>query len=204
MMPFIHNHAPVIGRLPAALPEQQVEVTTSLPSAQETKVRVEVTRRIKELGRQGKPKEAVAELAAMARLGVQPDTQSATALVDACMRCSKVDMAESVFHELFGELLVPDEVTFSVIVRGYGDQQPPRWTAISNALTAMEREHGITPTVLTFNALLEVCSRTNDEVRGAEIISRMQAAGVIPDDFTMEAVRQRKSLRSLLKRTFLY
>lgn len=161
-----------------------------------------MTRRIKALGRQGKPKEAVAELAAMARLGVQPDTQSATALIDACMRCNKVEMAESVFQELFSGMLAPDEVTFSVMVRGYGDQEPPRWTAISNALSTMERDFGITPSVVTFNALLEVCSRTNDQTRAEEIVAKMLQAGVEPDDFTLEAVRQRKSIRSLLKRTF--
>ncbi len=52
--------------------------------------------------------------------------------------------------------------------------------------------------------LLEVCSRTNDEVRAAEIIERMDAAGVEPNDLTLEVVRQRKSIRSLLKRTFMY
>ena len=139
----------------------------------------------------------------MARLGVQPDTQSATALLDACMRCKKIEMAESVFQELFNGLLVPDEVTFAVMVRGYGDDVPPRWTAIAQAVQSMEREFEIKPTVRIFNALLEVCSRTNDEVRGAEIIQRMASAGIEPDDFTVEAVRQRKSLRSMLKKTLL-
>ena len=182
-------------RIPALLQTDDAAV-------KEREVRAEVTRRIKALGRAGKPKEAVSELAQMARLGVQPDTQSATALIDACMRTGKVEMAESGFEELFGELLAPDEVTFSVLLRGYGDQQPPRWTAISNTLNTMERTYNLAPTVVTFNALLEVCSRTRDEVRGAEIIERMEVAGVQPDEFTIEAVRQRKSLRSLLKRTF--
>jgi pentatricopeptide repeat protein len=53
-----------------------------------------------------------------------------------------------------------------------------------------------------FNALLEVCARTNDEARAGEILSRMEAAGVQPDERTYEAVAKRKSLRSLLKRTF--
>jgi hypothetical protein len=115
----------------------------------------------------------------------------------------KVEMAESVFEELFGSsLLVPDEVTFSVMVRGYGDQTPPRWTAISNTLALMERDYSIAPSAAVFNALLEVAARTNDEARGAEVIARMRDVGVMPDDYTVDAVRQRKSLRSLLKKTF--
>lgn len=63
------------------------------PLQSEAQVRADVTRKIKKLGRDGKPREAVAELAAMARLGVQPDTLAATALVDACARNGKMDMA---------------------------------------------------------------------------------------------------------------
>ena len=34
---------------------------------------------------------------------MQPDTQAGTALLHACVRSGKVDMAQSVFNELFGE-----------------------------------------------------------------------------------------------------
>ena len=78
-----------------------------LTEAQRTsQVRATVTRRIQSLGRQKRPKEAVSQLAEMARLGVQPDTQAATALIDACVRNKKMDMAQSVFEELFGMSLV--------------------------------------------------------------------------------------------------
>ena len=166
----------------------------------EARILSEVTRRIKNLGRKGKVRDAIKELAAMARMGVQPDTQAATALVDACVRARKMETAESVFDELFGELLVPDEVAFSVMIRGYGEEYPPQWTSIASILSTMEQTYGIEPTVLTFNTLLEVCSKTNDEDRGAEIIERMQASGVQPNDLSFDAVRQRKSLRSLLKK----
>lgn len=53
-----------------------------------------------------------------------------------------------------------------------------------------------------FNALLEVCARTNDEQRADEILARMEAAGIQPNEQTYEAVAKRKSLRSMLKRTF--
>lgn len=174
--------------------------TTVVADDDETRIRSEVTRRIKNLGRQGKVKDAIKELAGMARMGVQPDTLSATALVDACVKSRKMDMAESVFEELFGELLQPDEVAFMVLIRGYGDEYPPRWTNIATVLSTMEHSYGITPTVLTFNTLLEICSKTNDEERGIEIIDKMQDGGVEPNDLSFEAVKQRKSLRSMLKK----
>ena len=111
-----------------------------------------------------------------------------------------MEMAESVFEELFGELLQPDEVAFMVMIRGYGDEYPPRWTSIATVLSTMEHSYGIIPTVLTFNTLLEICSKTNDEERGIEIIDKMQDGGVEPNDLSFEAVKQRKSLRSMLKK----
>lgn len=48
--------------------------------------------------------QATLQLAEMARLGVQPDSIAATALVNACARNHRMDMALSVFDELFGEL----------------------------------------------------------------------------------------------------
>ena len=76
-----------------------------MPPAQaeerEAQVRAEVTRRIKALGQQGKPREAVQQLAEMAKMGVQPDTLAATALLDACARCGKLEMMQAVFDELF-------------------------------------------------------------------------------------------------------
>lgn len=55
---------------------------------------------------------------------------------------------------------------------------------------------------VTFNALLEACTKHNDQERAAEIMQRMLLAGLRPDDFTLEAVRPRRAMRSLLKRTF--
>ena len=55
---------------------------------------------------------------------------------------------------------------------------------------------------VTFNVLLAICARTNDEQRAADIIERMAQAGVEPDDFTFDAVIKKRYMRSLLKRTF--
>lgn len=66
------------------------------------KARAEVTRRIKQLGQQGKPKQAISELTQLAKMGIQPDTQAATALVSACTTNRNMVMALNVFEELFG------------------------------------------------------------------------------------------------------
>lgn len=77
----------------------------ALASDDVVKARTEVTRRITHLGRQGKPKQAISELTQLAKMGIQPDTQAATALVSACTTNRNMDMAMNVFEELFGVLL---------------------------------------------------------------------------------------------------
>jgi hypothetical protein len=58
----------------------------------------------------------------------------------------------------------PDEVTFRVLVRAYGQCEPPRWRAISDLLQEMDVKYSIKPSVLLYNDLLEICARTRDQV----------------------------------------
>ena len=164
--------------------------------------RAEVTRRIKALGRAGRLREAIQQLASLAKLGIQPDTQAATALVSAAARAGDMATAQSIFDELFGGLLQPDEVTFSVLLRGYGAADPPAWTAIDATLSTMRNVHGLSPSATSFNALLEVCVRTDDLDRGLDVIERMAADGVEPDGFTEAAVAKKRVLRSHLRKIF--
>ncbi|GFH21339.1 predicted protein [Haematococcus lacustris] len=64
-----------------------------------SRIRAQVTRRIKTLGEQGAAKEAIKELTSLNALGIAPDTQAATALLSACLR--DMELAQSVFDELF-------------------------------------------------------------------------------------------------------
>jgi hypothetical protein len=61
-----------------------------------------VTKRIQKLAREKKPKQAINELTNLAKMGIQPDTMAATALVSACVANHNMDMAFNVFDELFG------------------------------------------------------------------------------------------------------
>lgn len=44
-----------------------------------------------------------------------------------------------------GGLLQPDDVAFSVLVRGYGEAAPPQWAAISAVLARMQQQFGMKP-----------------------------------------------------------
>lgn len=176
------------------------EAITPAEAQSASKALAEVTKRIKKLGSTGRWREAVSELAGLSRIGLTPDLQAGTALVSAC--CRNMDVAQSVFDELFSDLLVPDEIVFAVLVRGYGAQSPPDWVKMDAVMTRMKNEYALEPSATIFNALLEVCVRTSDLERGSAVIDRMAEDGVQPDEFTMEVVAAKKVLRSYLRKTF--
>ncbi|KAF6259298.1 hypothetical protein COO60DRAFT_1514203 [Scenedesmus sp. NREL 46B-D3] len=172
------------------------------PAEREREIRQEVTRRIKQLGEQRKFKEAVQQLASLAALGVQPDTQAATTLLAACTRSRDMKVAQSVFDQLFGDFLQPDEITFAVMLRGYGSQSPPDWQKIDSVLTQMKMSYGLEPSAKSYNALLEICSKSNDSDRALDVIDRMVNDGVEPDEFTYEVVSRKRTWRSYLRKQF--
>ena len=82
-----------------------------------------MTRRIKTFGKEGQIKKAVNEVAEAARIGIPLDTQvryaspkrfqtltadlndqMATTLVDVCARNRKMELAETLFDDLFGNI----------------------------------------------------------------------------------------------------
>lgn len=52
---------------------------------------------------------------------------------------------ESVFLNAAGALLEPDDITFSTLVRGYGEAEPPQWAGISTVLGVMQQRFGMRP-----------------------------------------------------------
>ena len=44
-----------------------------------------------------------------------------------------------------GKLLEPDDVTFAVLVRGYGETDPPQWAPISALLASMDARFQMKP-----------------------------------------------------------
>ena len=44
-----------------------------------------------------------------------------------------------------GDMLEPDDITFSTLVRGFGDSEPPQWGGISSVLAMMQQKFGMKP-----------------------------------------------------------
>jgi pentatricopeptide repeat protein len=55
---------------------------------------------------------------------------------------------------------------------------------------------------VSYNALLEVCLKSQDMDRGFDVLDRMANDGVEPDDVTRELVARKRSLRSYYRKMF--
>ena len=175
-----------------------------LSEEEQREVLIATTSQIKELGRKGKPKQAIESLAAMGREGVQPDVIAVTAVIEACCQSGEVELAVRVFRELFGARLAPDEVSFATLIRGYSTCGPDGgvdWRGI-NAIIRLMQQYEVPASTLTYTTLLQLCARTNDVERGMKIIEQMGREGVEVDGTTLMAVKNRRALRSHLKKTY--
>ena len=63
----------------------------------------------------------------------------------ACLPGRKLLLSRGRLCSRTGQLLEPDDVTFSVMMRGYGDSDPPQWTAISALLGVMQSRYQMKP-----------------------------------------------------------
>lgn len=54
----------------------------------------------------------------------------------------------------------------------------------------------------SYNALLEVCYRTNDSDRALDVIDRMAADEVEPNEITWELAGRKRSWRSYMRKQF--
>jgi hypothetical protein len=60
--------------------------------------------------------------------------------------CSLLRALPHVAAVVTADFLQPDEITFAVLLRGYGSQNPPAWQSIDGVLTTMKTAYGIEPT----------------------------------------------------------
>ena len=123
--------------------------------------------------------------------------------------------------------LTPDEISFTTLIRGYSSSPS---TAVSNSSNSMSlgssgfnsssqssssvdwigihsilvlmRSYNVIPSTLTYNTLLQLCSQTHDVERGIHIIEQMSREGVEVNNTTLTAVKNRRALRSHLKKVY--
>eukprot|EP01024_Parvocaulis_polyphysoides_P024663 TRINITY_DN22544_c1_g1_i1.p1 TRINITY_DN22544_c1_g1~~TRINITY_DN22544_c1_g1_i1.p1 ORF type:complete len:182 (+),score=13.54 TRINITY_DN22544_c1_g1_i1:51-596(+) len=99
-----------------------------------------------------------------------------------------------------GEFVSPDPVTFSVLIQGYGQIDPPDWSSIASTLRNMESQFDLVPNVTVYNALLSVCVKSNDLQRAQDLLSQMDREGIQPDKTTEGTMSSRRAFRAALRK----
>jgi pentatricopeptide repeat protein len=74
--------------------------------------------------------------------------------------------------------------------------------AVAQLLSRMSKTFNVSMTTAVYNALLELCANSNDVARAEELMDRMLADGIEPDEYTEAVVERKRALRAALKRTF--
>jgi pentatricopeptide repeat protein len=114
---------------------------------------------------------------------------------------SKTDYERFQMHA--GSFVEPDDIVFAILIRGYGQaSNPPDWTSVARLLSRMQAEFDVKMTINVYNALLELCAASNDLVRAEELLSKMEAQGIQPNEYTEAALEAKRALRTALRRTF--
>ena len=55
-----------------------------------------------------------------------------------------------------------------------------------------------------YNTILELCAQTNNLEMAEDFVERMIADGVAPDIATMQAVKQKRAMRGLVRKLWSY
>merc|ERR1712187_308463 len=130
----------------------------------------------------------------MVEKGIYPETVIVRALLDACCKNRRIDIAQQVFEKTFGgpsPLLTPDEQVFRALLECHLKSDPPHWKAACWILQVAEKQFNCTLSCICYNCLLEACSRTSDFERGEDILEKMATAGIKPDENILEFVKSR-------------
>lgn len=145
--------------------------------------------------------EAENEFAALEEEGIAVDARLATDLISAYMRFGRTDRGLEMFEKYFGKGdLQVDDILVAVLLRGLGAATPPDWTSISSLLGRVEKEFNLKFSVVMYNELLAICSKSGAVGKGLQVIDEMAENGVEADWGTLAAVKQKKSLRSHFRR----
>jgi pentatricopeptide repeat protein len=60
----------------------------------------------------------------------------------------------------------------------------------------------VPPPPVAYNALLEICLKSDDTDRALDVIDRMADDGVEPDEMTVAVVAKKRNLRAYLRKRF--
>lgn len=100
-------------------------------------------------------------------------------LIDACSRVGDMDAASMLYKDMADCQCVPDLITYSTLIKGYCNSNDLEQAL---QLFGLMQEKGIRPDAIVFNSLLDGCAKKQVPALCEQVISDMEAAGVVPSN----------------------
>jgi len=117
---------------------------------------------------------------------VEPSVATFNAVMDACARNNRMQLAPQLMVDLRAKGLTPNLITFSTMIKGFcqkGDVQ-----AALAALEDLHKDRSLKPDEIVYNTLLEGCAKACLVQEGERILGDMQEMGVAPSNYTLTVV----------------
>ena len=117
--------------------------------------------------------------------GLERNVYSHTNMLNACVRVGELEKARRVWENMLAENVEPNEVTYTVFVKGLA-QSGCLDEAMELIETLCAEGSTVAPNVRTFSTLLRNCVRHADGVNADRCFEAMRGAGVAPDAASFE------------------
>ncbi|CAM9879311.1 unnamed protein product [Ectocarpus sp. 12 AP-2014] len=122
--------------------------------------------------------EALRVLLSMRRRGVPADEVTMNSIIDGLVSCStpRVQEAETLLKLMTGWGLKPNQVSFTVMLKGYGRIGDLGAAELMFEVMAADRDQR--PDVVALNSILDACVRNGDLRRAVEILEQASASAL--------------------------
>ena len=98
----------------------------------------------------------------MKAYGLKPNDVTYNSLIDTCVRCQEMDKAWGLFSEMQDYGIVPDNFTFSTLIKGIKNTKNPKkdMKDLERAFTLLEQikeSQNASPDEILYNCLIDAC-----------------------------------------------
>jgi len=167
--------------------EKAIEIFLGMKQENKHRNTILYTTLIKGHGHERDLKTALELFAEMKREGVPYNTITYNSIIDVCIKCGDVPMAESLLRQMTSpeSPTAPDLITFSTLLKGYCHSEE-----IDKALRVAEaiKRRGFRCDELVYNTLMDGCVKANDVFAGIGLFEEMVQNGMRPSSITHSIV----------------
>ena len=118
--------------------------------------------------------------------GCVPNDITYGCLIDACVRSRSIKKAHSTYENMLRDGIKPNTVIYTTLIKGF--TQTKNLEGAIKIYDKMKKDPTCQPNNITYNSLLDCCTKCNDLNKLKDIFTEMQTAGRRPDLITFTTI----------------